>query len=56
MSDEAHFHLHGTVNKGLFKNKVYSTRPTELHALKENMGKEITKLSEKHSKPLCGAS
>jgi hypothetical protein len=42
--------------RGYLKSKVYSTRPKKLHALNENIGKEITKLSEKQSKPLCGAS
>jgi len=28
------------------KSKVYITRPTDLHALKENIREEITKLSE----------
>jgi len=31
---------------GLLKSKVYSTRPTDLHALKENIQEEIAKLSE----------
>jgi len=31
---------------GYLKSKVYSTCPTELHALKENIREEITKLSE----------
>jgi len=31
---------------GYLKSKVYSTRPTDLHALKENIQEEITKLSE----------
>jgi len=36
-----------------YLKKVYSTRPTDLHALKENIREEIAKLSEKHFKPLC---
>ena len=31
---------------GYLKKKVYSTRPTDLHALKENIREEIAKLSE----------
>jgi len=31
---------------GLFEKKMYSTRPTDLHALKENIREEISKLSE----------
>jgi len=31
---------------GLSGKKVYSTRPTDLHALKENIREEIAKLSE----------
>jgi len=31
---------------GYLKSKVYSTRPTDLHALKENIWEEIAKLSE----------
>jgi len=31
---------------GYLKNKVYSTRPIDLHALKENLREEIAKLSE----------
>jgi len=34
------------LKRGYLKSKDYSTRPTELHALKENIGEEITKLSE----------
>jgi len=32
--------------RGYLKSNVYSTRPTDLHALKENIGEEITKVSE----------
>jgi len=31
---------------GYLKSKVYSTRPTDLHELKENIREEIAKLSE----------
>ena len=31
---------------GYLKSKVYSNRPTDLHALKENIREEIAKLSE----------
>jgi hypothetical protein len=31
---------------GYLKSKVYSNRPIDLHALKENIGEEIAKLSE----------
>ena len=31
---------------GYLKSKVYSTRPTDLHALKENIREEIAKLLE----------
>ena len=31
---------------GYLKSKVYSTRPTDLHALKENIGEEIAKRLE----------
>jgi len=32
------------VIRGYLKSKVYSTRPTELRALKDNIGEEITKI------------
>jgi len=31
---------------GYLKSKVYSNRPTDLHALKENIREEIAKFSE----------
>jgi len=31
---------------GFLKSKVYSNRPTDLHALKENIREEVAKLSE----------
>ena len=32
--------------RGYLKSKVYGNRPTDLHALKENIQEEIAKLSE----------
>ena len=31
---------------GYLKSKVYANRPTDIHALKENIWEEISKLSE----------
>jgi len=42
--------------RGYLKCKVYSNRPTDLHALKENIGKKSPNLQKKHFKPLCAAS
>ena len=36
--------------------KVYSTRPTDLHALKANIGKKSPNFQKKHFKSLCAPS
>ena len=41
---------------GYLKSKVYSNRPTDLHALKENIGMESPNFQKKNFKPLCAAS
>ena len=41
---------------GYLKSKVYSTRPTDLHALRENTGKKSPNFQKKHYKPLCAPS
>jgi hypothetical protein len=41
---------------GYLKSKVYSTRPTDLHALKANTGKKSPKVQQEHFKPLRAAS
>jgi len=41
---------------GYLKIKVYSTRPTDLHALKENIGKISPNVQKKRFKPLCADS
>ena len=37
---------------GYLKSKVYSTRPADLHALKENIREEIPKLLEETIQPV----
>jgi len=41
---------------GCLKSKVYSNRPTDLNALKENIGKKSPNFQEKHFKPLRATS
>jgi len=41
---------------GYLKSKLHSTRPTDLHALEENVGKKLPNFQKKHFKPLCAAS
>jgi len=41
---------------GYLKSKVFSTCPTDLHALEKTYGKKSPKFQQKHFKPLRAAS